>query len=73
VVLTIVRQWYLDFGLTLAAEIGWHRHERPLTLSLPFEWGERIEKSWRGEAEPYPELGEGLQPDRKLQISRASE
>ena len=30
-------------------------------------------KSWRGEAEPYPKLGEGLQPDRKLQISRASE
>jgi hypothetical protein len=21
--------------------------------------GERVEKGWRGEAEPYPELGEG--------------
>jgi hypothetical protein len=22
--------------------------------------GERVEKGWRGEAEPYPELGEGV-------------
>jgi hypothetical protein len=28
-------------------------------------WGERVEKGWRGEAEPYPELGEGVQPGRK--------
>lgn len=72
-ILTIVRQWYLDFGLTLAAEIGWHRYERPPHPFSPLNGGERIEKSWRAEAEPYPELGEGLQPDRKLQIRRASE
>jgi len=31
----------------------------PLTLPSPLK-GERVEKGWRGEAEPYPELGEGV-------------
>ena len=34
--------------------------------SLSPESGERVEKGWRGKTEPYPELGEGVQPDRKL-------
>src|ERR1700730_17821196 len=39
--------------------IGRHRYEQPpLPLPLPPS-GERVEKGWRGQAEAYPELGEG--------------
>ena len=34
--------------------------------SPPAKRGERVAKGWRGKAEPYPELGEGVQLDRKL-------
>src|SRR4051794_5780927 len=42
--------------------------ELQLCLSFPGQpcpQGERVEKGWRGEAEPYPELSEGVSPDRK--------
>jgi hypothetical protein len=50
-----------------AIPIGRRRHEQPPHPSLsPWQaWqGERIEKGWRVEAEPYPELGDGVVPDR---------
>jgi len=30
-----------------------------LLFSRKAFWGERVERGWRGEAEPYPELSEG--------------
>jgi len=39
--------------------IGRHRHEQPPSPFPLLPRGERVEKGWRGEAEPYPELGEG--------------
>ncbi len=39
--------------------IGRHRYEQPPSpFPLPPR-GERVEKGWRGQAEPCPELGEG--------------
>ena len=43
---------------------GWHLYEQPPHPALSPE-GERVEKGWRGEAEPYPEMGSGVIPDRK--------
>ena len=43
-----------------------HRYEQPPHPSLSPKLGERVEEGWRGEAESYPELGEGVPPDRKL-------
>jgi hypothetical protein len=33
---------------------------RPLTFTSPPFLGERVAKGWRGKAEPYPKLGEGV-------------
>jgi hypothetical protein len=35
------------------------RNSSPSPFPLPVS-GERVEKGWRGAAEPYPELGEGV-------------
>src|SRR4051812_7913808 len=44
-------------------QLTWHRPATrdPLTLPSP-QVGERVAQGWRGEAEPYPELGEGERP-----------
>jgi len=39
--------------------LEWLRGNAPLTLPSPPDRGERVEKGRRGNAEPYPELGEG--------------
>jgi uncharacterized protein YceH (UPF0502 family) len=44
-------------------QVASRKEQPPLTLPSPRE---RVEKGWRGAAEPYPELGEGVQSGRKL-------
>src|SRR3984893_15822310 len=39
--------------------IGRHRYEQPPSPNSLPPRGERVEKGWRGQAEAYPELGEG--------------
>jgi hypothetical protein len=41
------------------------KEQLPSPFTLP-HWGRGKGEGWRGAAEPYPELGEGGQPGRKL-------
>jgi hypothetical protein len=44
----------------------------PLTLPSPPQGGERVEKGWRGEAEPHPELGEGGATRSEIALTAAT-